>query len=756
MRIATLLFLGLSAVTAQAQTCTFTPLAGDSLLPRQWADGKSRPQGGYVAVSRSTEGQGDMIVSRLAADGANIWSKRMATLDQAVSLIPKTIEPTSDGGMIAFGYRSAGYSNMFAVKMDSLGNREWARIYMMNSVPGYDPTWTSSLKQMPNGAYSLVISRNTGISVVRLDQGGVPVWHKTYATVSGFAAAAPTFHVTADGDLILAGIDNSHLMMIRTDSLGAVTWSSRFENTNFIATTFVEDANGDLLIGGRSNGTFWAGGHPGLLKLSGTGSFLWHREYSPWGPATGMLELSNGDLLLSCATSTMDFLRTQPDGTPLGAWQFQPGDDADLLSVSDGTIASAFNAAPFLHPKIFIAPDAASLASCGTATAATLSTQPLPTTVLNTITVQSDSIKSWTMAFVNNAPLSSAGIYSGIGATTPRPGFGQTIFGLVQNQSILGTGPIDVEMTLDPVMVYFNATPPPTNVVGNVITWTDMPSLAPGSYQSIQVDAQIPATTPLGTMIVHSLACSIDSVEVDTTNNTSTFTAPVVGSFDPNDKLVWPEALYDITTDSILTYTIRFQNTGTDTAFTVVVTDTLPENVSVGSFEFLGASHPCTYEITAAGLLTFTFDNILLVDSNMNEPMSHGLLSFRVRPDADITIGETISNSADIYFDFNTPVRTPPAVVTVGIPTGLATVTPEPLRIYPVPVRDMLNIVLPAGVVARRVSITALNGHAVLNAPVNATPGLAQVAVRDLAQGSYVVTVDGSDGLRRSARFVKE
>jgi hypothetical protein len=39
---------------------------------------------------------------------------------------------------------------------------------------------------------------------------------------------------------------------------------------------------------------------------------------------------------------------------------------------------------------------------------------------------------------------------------------------------------------------------------------------------------------------------------------------------------------------------------------------------------------------------------------------------------------------------------------------------------------------------------------------VNATPGLAQVAVRDLAQGSYVVTVDGSDGLRRSARFVKE
>jgi uncharacterized repeat protein (TIGR01451 family) len=53
------------------------------------------------------------------------------------------------------------------------------------------------------------------------------------------------------------------------------------------------------------------------------------------------------------------------------------------------------------------------------------------------------------------------------------------------------------------------------------------------------------------------------------------------GSFDPNDKLVNKATLpttYNANKDRLL-YTIRFQNTGTDTAFTVIVRDAVLSNI---------------------------------------------------------------------------------------------------------------------------------------------------------------------------------
>lgn len=142
-----------------------------------------------------------------------------------------------------------------------------------------------------------------------------------------------------------------------------------------------------------------------------------------------------------------------------------------------------------------------------------------------------------------------------------------------------------------------------------------------------------------------------------------------VASFDPNDKTGFPrgvQAEHFIPENQEITYRLRFQNTGTDTAFNVILLDTLPDQLDLATLRVGAASHPYTYNILGPGVLQFLFQNILLPDSNVNEAASHGFVQFTIRPKADLLKPVMIENQAAIYFDFNEPVITNRTLHTVG------------------------------------------------------------------------------------------
>ncbi len=141
------------------------------------------------------------------------------------------------------------------------------------------------------------------------------------------------------------------------------------------------------------------------------------------------------------------------------------------------------------------------------------------------------------------------------------------------------------------------------------------------------------------------------------------------GSFDPNDKTGFPMGYgqkHFIEANTDIEYLIRFQNTGTDTAFTVVIRDTLSPHLDPTSIEVGGSSHPMRYELYGNGILKFVFDEIMLPDSNVNEPASHGFVKFRIKQQRDLPNGMVIENSAAIYFDFNEPIITNTTDHTIG------------------------------------------------------------------------------------------
>ena len=113
-------------------------------------------------------------------------------------------------------------------------------------------------------------------------------------------------------------------------------------------------------------------------------------------------------------------------------------------------------------------------------------------------------------------------------------------------------------------------------------------------------------------------------------------------------------------------YLIRFQNTGTDTAFTVVILDTLDTDLDIQSIRPTGGSHPYTFNLIGENVAQFVFANILLPDSNVNEAASHGFIKFNISPKKDLLNGTVVENQAAIFFDFNDPVITNKTTHTLG------------------------------------------------------------------------------------------
>lgn len=134
-----------------------------------------------------------------------------------------------------------------------------------------------------------------------------------------------------------------------------------------------------------------------------------------------------------------------------------------------------------------------------------------------------------------------------------------------------------------------------------------------------------------------------------------------IGAYDPNDKSAVPLGIGRdkvIPEHSVIDYRIRFQNTGTDTAFQVIVIDTLPEALDPATVQMGAMSHSGTWTLEGERTLKVIFDNIMLPDSNVNEPASNGFFEFRIAARETAGPGTRIINEADIYFDFNLPIRT--------------------------------------------------------------------------------------------------
>jgi len=186
--------------------------------------------------------------------------------------------------------------------------------------------------------------------------------------------------------------------------------------------------------------------------------------------------------------------------------------------------------------------------------------------------------------------------------------------------------------------------------------WWNIDTLRAGQGQSFRVWVKLDTTLVDGDQLYSTL--TVDH----TCGQLKEIRQVVRTGYDPNDKALLTTSTRDsdniMRSDSVLDYRIRFQNTGNDTTFRVVILDTISELLDVRTFEPGPASHDYTWRITEGRAVEFVFDPIVLPQQSVDDDGSQGFVTYSIARIPSLELGDSILNKASIYFDFNSPILT--------------------------------------------------------------------------------------------------
>lgn len=294
----------------------------------------------------------------------------------------------------------------------------------------------------------------------------------------------------------------------------------------------------------------------------------------------------------------------------------------------------------------------------------------------------------------------------------------------------------------------------PDSMAGDTAYWNLSTVAYDSTFFETFAQYSVDTTATVGDSVHLELLITTSANDVDSTNNRFKVDIPVVNSYDPNDKQVYPAGICEENFTDLdgrpLTYTVRFQNTGTAAARNIYILDTLSSQLNFFSLRVLDQSHPMYTEVLPGNVLRFNFDDIMLPDSASDEAGSQGYVIFEIFPDSNqVQPGDSIQNNVSIYFDYNAPIKTNTTNNTLvdTLPNCFpVAIQPqeESLRIYPNPNQGAFFIESAEWGNEIQVEVYDLNGRQILNRSYPETRRI-QVDLQREA-GLYLIRVREANG----------
>lgn len=325
------------------------------------------------------------------------------------------------------------------------------------------------------------------------------------------------------------------------------------------------------------------------------------------------------------------------------------------------------------------------------------------------------------------------------------------------NSGSVFNGTATVTMKYDSVLVYIGSlgSTPVHNASAHTLTWTinNIPSNFYTANTPLNAQFNVPVSVPVTAILHTEVSITPTTNDCNPLNNSLVIDQVVTGSYDPNEKEVYPAG--NITNqDSILTYTIHFQNTGNDTTHFVILIDSLPAEIYPSSVTPIAYSHLYKwFSVTGlGGVLKVEFDPIYLVDSATNEQASKGFITFRVKKKPNLLIGTQIKNKAYIYFDYNPPIITNTVVNTIVGTSSIVDIDDNiAVKISPNPFSDAALIEVEGMENSFDFELYDVSGRSVRNIQgINASKFF--IKKEDLSSGIYMFRIVSSGKIAAQGR----
>jgi len=342
-------------------------------------------------------------------------------------------------------------------------------------------------------------------------------------------------------------------------------------------------------------------------------------------------------------------------------------------------------------------------------------------------------------------------------ATNPaRPGFDANYKIIYKNKgNQVSNGSLNFNFN-DAKMDLVSALPVNNSAVTNSLVW-NYTGLNPFETREINLVFNInsPMETPAvnGGDVLNYTATIVGTTDIMPSDNTMTLNQTVVNSFDPNDKICLEgNTITPTMVGNFVHYVIRFENTGTFAAQNVVVSDFIDlTKFEIASLVPQRSSHSFATRINnASGKVEFIFENINLPFDDAN---NDGYVAFKIKTKSTLVLGNTFTNKANIYFDFNFPI------ITNTVSTIVAALNSQDFEfgtyftLYPTPAKEELNINVNGQIDVRSVAIYTMLGQLVLAYTTAET--ITSLDVSQLKTGTYFIKLVTNKGTA-SQKFIKE
>lgn len=361
--------------------------------------------------------------------------------------------------------------------------------------------------------------------------------------------------------------------------------------------------------------------------------------------------------------------------------------------------------------------------------------------------------------FVQDFCISPNGIHNDLEisifpVTSALPGFDAKYKIIYKNKGThLQNGSVSLEFG-DSVMDLISALPVISSQTTNILNWS-FSNLLPFETREIFVTMNInsPMETPsvnAGNLLAFNAIIN-GATDETPSDNTSALTQTVVGSYDPNDKTcVEGVNLPVYKVGEYVHYVIRFENTGTANAENIVIRDVIDTSkFDISSLISLSGSASYITRITNTNQVEFIFENINLSFDNVN---NDGYVAFKIKTKSTLVDGDTFSNTANIYFDYNFPIVTNTYTTLVYNPLNINTFDfSSVFSLSPVPTKDKLTITCNQEIKISSISIYNTIGQLV---QVSSNP-LKTIDVTGLKTGNYFIKIISDKGTA-TGKFIKE
>lgn len=324
-----------------------------------------------------------------------------------------------------------------------------------------------------------------------------------------------------------------------------------------------------------------------------------------------------------------------------------------------------------------------------------------------------------------------------------RPGFTATYQVLIKNKgNFMLSGQFMLNYN-DELLDFLDAGIFPNQVNSGSLMW-NFADLMPFETRQTNVSFMVnsPTDAPpvnIGDELVFQAVVTPTEGDENSQDNVFDFNQIVVGSFDPNDiTCLEGDVVPASEIGEYLHYVINFENTGNSQAENIVVrTDIDAAKFNVNSLQMLNTSHNA-YIRQNGSVVEFIFQNIAL------ESGGHGNVLLKIKTKDNLLENDTVTEQANIYFDYNAPIETNVANTTFETLSSGDFEMDTSISVYPNPTTSIININCNNNI--KTIQLYDVQGRLLQTQIVNNTT--TSIDISDKSKGVYFAKITSEVGVK--------